>query len=54
MLRKDDIKSLIHDTLELLIDDVEYLLLEKMTDEQWNNVINSLKHELNIVGIKVG
>lgn len=54
MIKRNDLKCALKDTIQLFLqDDVDYLLFDKMSDEQWNKIINSLKNELNIVGIKV-
>jgi len=52
-MKVEDIKVALKDTLGLYADDVEYAMIENISDEAWKNIVNTIKNELNVVGIKV-
>jgi len=52
-MKREDLKQALKDTIELFLDDVDYLKLQNIDDEKWNIIITALKFELNTVGIKV-
>jgi len=53
-MKEIELKQALKDTIEIFLDDVDYLKLQKIDDEKWNRIITALKYELNTVGIKVG
>ena len=53
-IKKNDLKCALKDTIQLFLqEDVDYILFDRLSNDQWNNILNSFKNELKIVGIKV-